>query len=547
MSKEPTPKLPADLEAEQVVLGNCILQQSVAPLGELTPEQFFSETHRKIAGALRALAEKHQPIDTVQLDRELTGSGVLPSELAALTDGVPSLTESSLAWYRERLNTLHQERLTLRAGYELGQAVSATEIRERAAEIVEKAKAPTAKHKKVYPEMPPEAWRGPAEFYRQGVGASTEASDNYHLAYFLTAVGALLGRTVYIRKGRRTYPNLYTVLVGKSGVARKGTAMDYALDLVRDIDSDVYITETVDSREGFILDLSTGQKDLEERRISGELRGALALEEFRSLIEKAEQKGVRNIIPTLCLLYDCPGTIANKSKNSPAKVNEPTISLFSGTSPSYLQNLSLGDIEGGMGNRICWVAGDAKPRKDDPPDPDASVLNPLKMAIKETLDFYRTRGVTRFYLSAEAAKRYKEFYHKEYNLETADELVSWLSERDHMTCLKVASIYAALDHVERDIELYHLEAGIAFVKFLYEARFPIFAGHGLSPAAQTDQKIIEKVRAAGAGGIGYRNLQKALPRVDTETFHRRMKSLAAPDSPLRLGMLGKKKWVFLAD
>lgn len=151
MSSHNTPNLPYDADAELILLGNCLFQESAEPLGGLAPHQFFSAAHRQIATAIHALAEKHQPIDTVQLARELTEAkaGVSPSEIASLTEGVPILTAASLTWYRDRVKELHQQRLTLTAAYELGQAAtqgsSVTEIRECAADILAKT-APAAAH-----------------------------------------------------------------------------------------------------------------------------------------------------------------------------------------------------------------------------------------------------------------------------------------------------------------------------------------------------------------------------------------------------------------
>lgn len=546
--------IPHDADAEQILLGNCLLSESVAALADLAEPHFYSTDNRKIFTALRSLADAKTPVNLVEVARWLQahGNSVSPGYVASLGDtGI--FTDATLDHYRERLRASLAQREMQREATSLSDRaasgnISVEEIHESAQRIADKS-APKPQAKKtilVYPEAPGKAWTAHASLYCDAVGPSTEASDAYHLASFYTVVGSLLGRSVYVRKGRITYPNLYTVLVGRSG-ARKGTAMNLALDFMRDVDPNVYVTEQLDSREGFVVDMSEAARSLSDKEVRGPLRIILALEEFRSLIEKAEQKGTKNITPFLCHLYDCPQIARNKSKNNPAEVKLPTLTIHAGTSPSYLENLSLADIEGGFGNRLSWVPGDPKPRKDDPPDPDSAILAHLKRQISDMMMEARERGETRFSMSVPAGKRFKKFYLEEYSPHCNDEVIKVLSERDDQTCLKVATINACLARSWGTIQEEHLEPAIAYVQWLWEARFPVFAGHGLSPAAQTDQKLIEKVKDSGPGGISYRNLQRALHRVDAETFHRRMKALTSPDSALRIGAFGNKRWVYVNE
>jgi hypothetical protein len=558
--KEAMPQLPTvphDSDAEDIILGNCLLSESLDPLAELGEEHFYSKENQKVVFALRAIGDAARPINLPEVVKWLQdhGNSVSPSYVSDLAD-VPSLSPPTLEHYRGRLRDALEQRAAMQQASDLAQASTAgatvEEIHDRAVRIVEQtaAKPQARKAKKLYPEVPAEAWRGPTELYRQAVAESTEAPDVFHLFAFLTGIGALLGRSVYTHMGRRVYPNIFLILVGEAGRARKGTALEYMLQFMEAVDPDVYVTAEIGSGPGFIEDLANAQEAQQaQKRIFNELRVVLSLDEFRALIEKASQKATGDITPLLCKSYDCPAKLRLPVRTNKKEVNEPTLAVMAGTSPSYLQNLSLADIEGGLGSRLTFVPGDPKPRKADPPDPDTTILNPMKGAIKEIIDYYRSRGVTRIGLTKEAHERWVRFYEKEYNPPGCDPLVMTLSERDHMTCRKLALILTTLDKADAT-ELYHLNAAISMVTFLYEARFPVFAGHGLSPAAQDEAKIVEKVKEAGAGGIGYRNLQRSLPRMDKETFHRRMKWLTAPDSPLRIGFMGvsnKKRYVYLND
>ena len=538
-SVQRTSNIPADLQSEQIVLANCLLQGSVAPLGDLAPEQFFSEAHRKILTALRALAEKHQPIDTVQLNRELTGTGVLPSELAALTDGVPSLTESSLAWYRDRLNTLHQERLTLRAGYELGQAVSATEIRERAAEIVEKAKPPAAakKTKREYSVIPPAAWYGATQIYRQAMDRTCSASDNYHFAGFVTVVGSLLGKSVfYDDGGEELYPNLFTVIVGEAGWAKKDSALRRAVRFGRDLDNSLTMIYALASVEGFVDELVREQKDLQSKGYSPTpLRVLLRLSELRNLIAKAAQKGTGNIIPTICEAYDCPPTLKTPTRSHYAQADEPILSVFACTNPNWLRKVTVEDLEAGFGSRITFVVGDPKPLWPKKHKPKPEFLNPLLELVGKRLEQYK-KAPRAFVLSPEAEQLWNQWVVPHDALRVENQTINLMAARDPTTCIKVALVHAALDGAER-IEVHHLHAAIVFIEWLYEMRFPLFAGHGLSPAVEAQEKLLAIVEERGR--VNYCDVLRLMRRYsNAEQLGRLLNALAVPGGPIRVETVG---------
>ena len=90
--------LPANLEAEQVVLGAILLDEAavITASQELAPEDFSLEKHRRIYGAMLALFEDRQKVDTVTLANELMRRGQLESVdgvsyLVSLGDRLPQI------------------------------------------------------------------------------------------------------------------------------------------------------------------------------------------------------------------------------------------------------------------------------------------------------------------------------------------------------------------------------------------------------------------------------------------------------------------------
>jgi hypothetical protein len=559
MPYAPTPErsVPHNLEAERALLGSILLDNEALDfsLKHLSTYDFYSQAHQITFSKMAEMAKQKMAIDLVTLSEELAKDGLLEKAggaayLSALTDGVPIGTKGALPEYCRIVKEKATRREELKAAWELAERVkqgaSAEEISEQAKKITEiKPAKSSSAIKDKYPLMPKEALHPCAELYLRAVGQSTEASDNYHLACFLTTIGALIGRTVFIRKGRITYPNLFTVLVGRSG-ARKGTAMSLALEFLDAVDPRVYVLDSIDSKESAVKELADHQAELYGEGWTAEHREILAMEEFGMLIEKAGQKGTRNIMPFLCKLYDCPNRETNKAFSSKAEVKEPTMSVESGTSETYLEPLTIRDIKGGAGNRVCWVGGDPKPRKDDPPDPDHEILDNLITTVRNRISFYRERKLTRFYLSPAAAKRYKKFYETEYNPATGDEMMEVLGERDAQTALKVAMIYAVLDQAPETIELHHIEAAIAYTGFLYSTRIPIFSGHGLSYAAAAQERIVEIVQREGA--VPLARLQGLMKRhCDATLLEKYIRALAFPGGPVKVDTFGRKTVIVKGD
>lgn len=553
----PTHEPFADETAEQIILSECLLHESLEPLGDLAAEEFFSLTHRKIAQGLRELAAQARPLTEVELYRWGQERSMALDALAIAGVTLPELKVKN--GELPRLRQLVREFVSKRAGFreaaDIAQKLKSEgtleELRAGAQRILEKtAPAPTPAAKRaveVYPKVPEAAWLGVTRLYREAVRDSTMASENYHLAAFLTLTGALLGRSIYSQLGsEQIFPNLNTVLVGMAGKAKKDTANKIALKLARSVDPDLAFTRSVDSRESFIRELAAFQKELRDRNNLQSLRCLLFLPELRQLIEKAQQKSTGSVIPMLCDFYDCPPFVQIKS-GIPARVDDPFLGVVSGTSPRFFKKLSLDDLEGGIGSRFIFIGGDPKPFIEDPTPPNPDILEMLRKHLRRVLDFWMPRTPTRLRWLPEARELRHTWGEKwDANLPD-DELVSILAERDVTTLHKVASIHAALN-LQEEIQTDHTTAAIAFVEFIQACRTPIFEGHGVSVMGEIDRKIIAAVKRQGHSGLPYRALQQLCSRVaDAELFHRRMKALAAPDSPLQVRFVGKRRWVYLSD
>jgi replicative DNA helicase len=98
---------PQNIEAEQSLLGALLLDpEALNRCVELVrPEDFYREPHRRIYGAVLALASRNQPVDTITVGEELTRSGQLEAAggLAYLSDLTASVPATANAPHYARI------------------------------------------------------------------------------------------------------------------------------------------------------------------------------------------------------------------------------------------------------------------------------------------------------------------------------------------------------------------------------------------------------------------------------------------------------------
>ena len=576
---------PHNLESERALLGSILLDVASLETAQKTLtinsdgwcSDFYSPGHRLIFRKMLKLAEVRGEFDVVTLSESLMKDGNLDKAggaayLSALTDGVPIGATVAVSEYCRIIRDKSlQRRIIETANNLMARAASGLDsaddlvllMKEQATELhatalgdekLEEARAAAEKAAVTvrlygdYPTMPKEAWYGASEIYRQAVAVSTNASHNYHLAAFLTVAGILFGKSIVTEEaGDDYFPNLFTVVVGRAGAAHKDTAVSKAVKLARALDEFMVLIPKISSWEGFVTGLQTEQKELEKKEVFPPLHVLIRLRELKTLIAKAAQKATSNVMSELCELYDVPEELTSPTKNDRALVKQPIAAVVAATSPGWLRQLSLDDLEAGVGSRFVFCPGDPGPRLKKRQKPLAEFMNPLMSMMAQRIAEFRAAGKTVFEFTATAKARIDKWAEAHEGKRSGNDLIDCLTARDEANCRKVALIHAALDGPKPIIDLPHVDAAIAYIEFLYESRFPIFAGQGMTPAAEIDEKILKRVQDAGVTGMPYREIRRGLQRISHEEFERHMKSLTTGNEPpLKLRQIGKKLWVWTA-
>ena len=344
-------------------------------------------------------------------------------------------------------------------------------------------------------EIPAIAWRGLFGEYRDLVADTTEAADAFHFATFLQVFGCVLGRRLCVYHATRLYPNFYCCLVGRSGLTRKDTTWSRGravLDMLHeppedDADPPFKIVRGIRSYEGLLDELA------------GERKARLIqLGELLSLLAKAKQDSLGNVIPALTELYDSPEMVnppVHQKGVKPAR--EPFLSIMAGTTQAWLQRaLTERDIYGGFANRWCYFYGLSKDPLPNPPKVDAGKRGAIAAQLNEVRCWAEDLPEGELAIADDATTLFEEYYLSYYRRCQQDGLIPTLIVRVQDFIWKIALLYAA-DALSDTILGHHLEAAIAVGDYLEASVAEVFASFGTSSGKAKETKLLDFLKVEG--------------------------------------------------
>lgn len=208
----------------------------------------------------------------------------------------------------------------------------------------------------------------------------SEPPQAYHIWTGMSVLAGALQRRVYMKWGRSTiYPNLYIVLVGPSGRAKKGTALEYGKPFIKGVGAKVI--EGAITREKLIRRMGESIMPIPDRNItrmqcavtyvSGELSVFLGQNNIRLLAD-------------LCDWYDCPGVWTYDTKGQGTDILEGLcFNLLGATAPDWIPSILPKEaVGGGFTSRVIWIVEEDKRETVIYPTIDTK----LEDALKEDLE-----------------------------------------------------------------------------------------------------------------------------------------------------------------
>lgn len=345
-------------------------------------------------------------------------------------------------------------------------------------------------------ELPTAARYGWIGEYIELVEPTTEAPDSFHFACGMTMLGACIGRRVALfHSSERLHPNLYTLLIGPSGRARKDTAIKRSLALPQLQPPSTMALTTLGIPFRVIRDISSAEGLI--RVLSKQPNIYFYATEFSKLMHNATRESTSSIAPTLMEAFDTPTVLSNtvKSEQESNEARNPFLSVMAAVQPEILSDL-IGNQQqySGFLNRWLLIVGDGKGPRPTPPNLDESAGWKLMKRAMDSIQSYPEGSVV--HIGAKADERWREWYVASYPSGSASSQEDAMGIRLGTLIKKAALIHAVMDK-SSIVETYHLDAAISLVEWSWGHTKRLLPTWGESPDAALQRKIIETLQRKG--------------------------------------------------
>jgi len=376
---------------------------------------------------------------------------------------------------------------------------------------------------------PPDAYLDPiAHFVRQATPKAgwiadyiryaapfSECPEQFLLVGALTALSVAAGTSAFMLWGdERLLANTYFCLVGPQSIPRKSTALRTSRRLVEEA-----IAGPVDA-EGEPTSISISETGSDEgilEEIAAKPAGVLWWSELSAALAQSQKRYSGGLKQLLAELFDAAGQARTHKVRDAAKtirVENPCPHVLAATTIAWLkQQVGEWDLYGGFLSRFCYVFGERKSKKlpikpEHNADQRRELIGGLQRIPREAGEL----AGTPFRLGAEAEAAYCRFYDEfedRPELRASDAVASFAS-RLTTYVLKVAMLYElALDPASREVRLAAWEHAVGFVEMCYSGAIRILEeiDRGGDPELN---RVVRVLREAGPGGIGWRELMRAV-------------------------------------
>jgi hypothetical protein len=338
----------------------------------------------------------------------------------------------------------------------------------------------------IFPSLPAEALYGLAGEIVRTIEPHSEADPAAILLQCLTACGNLIGPSAHcVVESTWHSLNLFTVLVGESSKARKGTSWGHIERLCARVDqrwAQDRVMGGLSSAEGLIAEVDDEAEPPKDRRLM------VVQSEFASVLRVMSRDG-NTLSPVLRAAWDS-GNLRTLVKHNPLKATSAHISLVGHiTRPELLRYLSDTEQHNGFANRLLWcsvVRSKCLPEGGSVP---TSQIDALAERLRVVVKWAKGCGVVQ--RDHAARKLWAAVYPK--LSEGLPGLLGAATSRAEAQVLRLAAIFAVLD-LNNIVRVEHLNAALAVWDFTFASARFIFGD-----ATGESHPSVEKSRSEPSG------------------------------------------------
>lgn len=317
-------------------------------------------------------------------------------------------------------------------------------------------------------------------------------------------IAASLERRLFITRGHVTiYPDLYVILVGKSGIRKSAAAKIGINDIMRPLGQFNIISVLKASAESIYKELSDkGKLDHCIYLFSDELQTFLGSSGFKN-----------DVIGALTALYDSPEIGEHRTLSSGTKIiTNANVNMLACTTFNYVGvMLPKEAIECGFAGRVMWITAQKPGRKHAWGSPEVDYS--LRDLLRE--DLQRMKNLMgRVTVSREAYFFYENWYNK--HSPNYDSVMEPYLLRKGTTVLKLAMILAvsstSVSKIEEFIILIsHIDEATKILSRAEKTMTSVY-NSSMGDIAKNCERITEKMKQLGGADISHSKMAKSLYR-----------------------------------
>jgi len=342
-----------------------------------------------------------------------------------------------------------------------------------------------------------------------------ESPDSYHFWVAATVIAGALQRRVWLSKGvYHIFPNLYTVLVGPSGVTRKSRAIKMGTELLEPLDFANVIADKT-TPESLLEAMQFGAANVEID--SSNPSRANILPESSAFIRASELSVFLNkstyttgMVSLLTDLYDSPNSFKYQTRTQkPIKLRNVSVNFLGASTPEWLAtNIPEAAFEGGFMSRVIFIVRHMRSRFIPfPEEPEHGQTEALRQALANI----RHHAKGEMQLTSAARAWFDQWYIRHETTDRASDynLLGFV-ERKPDTIIKLAMILSLAENPKAMmIDDRHFEQAETIVSWTQQHMFRAFEDVDVSHIGGFKRRIIKMLEANG-GTITRRAVMRAL-------------------------------------
>lgn len=298
----------------------------------------------------------------------------------------------------------------------------------------------------------------------------SEVSPVAVLFQSLTTFGALVGNKVFLRvDAKKHHPALFSLIIGSSSRARKGSSLEHVLNL---FDDEFKRFETgplvagLSSGEGLVMRLTEPDNENEGlRKNRKENQSIIILSEFASMLQVKRREG-NTLSPLIRDAWDSR-PLEILTKHSPMKCTNYHLGLIGHITLNELQTLvGATDYSNGLLNRFLFVYVQRHAVLPNPPGLGESELANFKSRVRTLME--SVSQISEVKMTRASEDIWTELYTAITTIEDENNKVEDMIARSEAYVLRLALIYALSDG-KSIIEPEHLFAAYAAWGYCYNS------------------------------------------------------------------------------